>query len=305
MSIRSSVEKITPEMAMKILEASSDIKNRNVSDGHVEWLASQMKANKWHLNGEPIILDDENQLIDGQHRLWAIVKSETTIESMVTRGVDRKGFASIDTGAARTLANVLGIVGEKYAAAMAAALSWTHRHDLGKMFTSSKAAGFSHQVGLQLIRKYPEIRDSAEEVYRMSAKSEILKGVSSSTLIFLHHRFSTHSKEKATEFFETLGDIRFDSAGTPTRILRDQLLRIRSEVRSGGGSATPSLELMAFFIKAWSDFLVGRKPGRAYQWRRSGQYPEDFPKFPGEQESSGKVLKIVRRKVSHHKKVAP
>ena len=297
MAIRSQVEKITPEVATKILEGSSDIKNRNVNEGHVDWLASQMKSGKWYLNGEAIILDDEGQLVDGQHRLWAVVKSEVTIESLVTRGVDRKGFASIDTGAARTLANVLGIVGEKYAAAMASALSWTYRHDLGKMFSASKAVGFSHQVGLTVIRKYPEIRDSAEEVSKMTAKSQILKGVPPSTLIFLHHRFSTHAKEKATEFFETLGDLRFDSAGTPTRILRDQILRRKAEVRGGGGgSKTPPLEMMAFFIKAWTDFLSGHKPGRPYQWRRSGQYPEDFPKFPGEKESAGKAMKIVRRK---------
>lgn len=297
MSIRSAVEKITPAMAEKLLEGSKDIKNRNVSDAHVAWLCAQMKGGKWTLNGEAIIFDDEGQLLDGQHRLWAIITSGVTVESLVTRGVDRKGFATIDTGNARTLANVLGIVGEKYSASVASALSWTHRHDLGKMFTTAKSAGFSHPVGLALMRKYPEIRESAEEVSRMATKSEILKGVPSSILIFLHHRFSTHSKEKATEFFETLGDIRFDTTGTPTRILRDQILRRKMDMRSGGGgSKTPPMEMMAVFIKAWTDFLSGNKPRRSYQWRRSGQSPEDFPKFPGEQESSGKALRIVRRK---------
>lgn len=299
MGIKSQVEKITPEIAEKILtESEQNVKNRSVNDGHVEWLSSQMKAGKWILNGESIVLDDEGCLIDGQHRLWAVMRSGVTIESLVVRGADRKGFATIDTGAARTLANVLGIVGEKYAASVAAALSWTYRHDLGKMFSAAKSVGFSHQVGLTVIRKYPEIRESAEEVARMVTKSEILKGVSTSVLIFLHHRFSTHSKDKTTEFFETLGDLRFDTAGTPTRILRDQILRRKMEVRTGGGGKTPSLEVMAFFIKAWTDFLEGRKPGRPYQWRRSGQYPEDFPKFPGEKESSGKALKIVRRRSS-------
>lgn len=298
MAISSKEERITPEVATKILEDSKDIRNRAVSDGHVKWLADQMKAGKWILNGEAIILDDEGQLIDGQHRLWAVVNSGVTITTMVTRGADRKGFATIDTGAARTLANVLGIVGEKYAAAVAAALSWTYRHDLGKMFTSAKTVGFSHQIGLTLIKKYPEIRNSAEEVNRISAKSPVLKGMSQSILIFLHHRFSAHAREKATEFFETLGDIRFDAPGTPTRTLRDQLLRKMNEVKSGhGGSKIAPLEVMAFFIKAWDDFLAGRKPQRGfYQWRRAGQYPEDFPRFPGEQESRGKALKIVRRK---------
>lgn len=294
MPIRSSVEKLTPEIATSILEGSSDIKNRNVHDGHVQWLAAQMKAGKWVLNGEAIILDDENQLIDGQHRLWAIIQSDTTIESLVTRGVDRKGFSTIDTGSARTLANVLGIVGEKYAAAVAAALSWTYRHDQGKMFAPSKSSGFSHQVGLTVMKKHPGIRDSAEFIGKLM-KNPILKKISASALIFLHYRFSTHSKEKATEFFETLGDLRFDTEGTPTRILRNQILHVNSIDHARG--ARPILNTMAFFVKAWTDFLSGQKPKRPYQWRRSGESPEDFPKFPGEKESSGKALKIVRRKV--------
>lgn len=297
MPISSKVERISPEVAEKMLEGSKDIKNRSVNDGHVGWLASQMKAGKWTLNGEAIILDDEDQIIDGQHRLWAVIEAGVVIESLVVRGADRKGFATIDTGAARTLANVLGIVGEKYANTVASALSWTYRHDLGKMFSSAKTVGFSHSVGLQVIRKHPEIRLSAEEVHRISVKSEVLKSMSASILIFLHHRFSAHAKERATEFFETLGDLRFDQAGTPTRTLRDQILRRQKEIRGGhgGGPKTPPLELMAFFIKAWGDFLTGRKPARPYQWRRSGQYPEDFPKFPGETESRGKAMKIVRR----------
>lgn len=298
MTVRSSIEKITPEIAASILDHSEEqVRNRTVNQGHVTWLAAQMTAGKWVLNGESIILDDEGCLIDGQHRLWAVVEAQVAIESLVVRGADRKGFATIDTGTARTLANVLGICNEKYAATVAAALSWTYRHDLGKMFSSAKTVGFSHQVGLAVLRKHPEIKASAEEIHRMLGKSEPLRGVSASILIFLHYRFSAHSKEKTLEFFESLGDLRFDQSGTPTRTLRDQILRRAKDLRGMGSSAkTPPLEMMAWFVKSWTDFLAGRRPQRPYQWRRSGQFPEDFPKFPGEQESAGKALKIVRWK---------
>jgi len=289
MTIRSAVQKITPEIAEKILSESKDIRNRNVSDGHVEWLSTQMKGGKWSLNGEAIILDDEDQLVDGQHRLWAVINSGVTIESLVTRGVDRKGFATIDTGAARTLGNVLGIIGEKDSIALGSALSWVHRHSVGKMFASAKAAGFSSAVGLGLMRKHPEIRESVE----FSGKNrgnEIIKRIPRSAVIFLHYRFSAHSKEKTAEFFECLSDQRFDTAGTATRILRDWLLR-----RDPGGGARATLELLAIFVKAWTLFLDGRAPQRSYQWRRTGDVPEDFPKFPGERESAGKSLKIARR----------
>jgi hypothetical protein len=290
MAIKSAVETITPEIATKILEESKDVKNRNVVDKHVEWLGAQMKAGKWVMNGEAIIIDDEGQVVDGQHRLWAVVNSGATIETMVTRGVDRRGFATIDTGNARTVGNVLGITGEKQSNNLATALSWIYRHDLGKMLWQSKKAGFTSQIALSLIRKHPEVRDSvefAQKVHRVEPWSR----VALSTMIFLHFMFSRHSKDKAIEFFETVGDQRFDTDGTCTRTLRNYILRRDRSIQ--GMQAT--LELMAIIVKGFGYFLDGRSGVRAYVWRRGGEAPEDFPKFPGERESSGKAMKIVRR----------
>jgi hypothetical protein len=291
MTIKSSVERITPEIATRLIEDSKDIRNRNVSDGHVKWLAEQMKTGKWVLNGEAIILDDEGQIVDGQHRLWAVIESGTTIESLVTRGVDRKGFATIDTGNARTAANVLNIVGKKDANALGAALSLIHRHEVGRMFMHGKGSGFTSATGLAILRKHPEIEESVEFVGKHH-NNVSLKKIPRSIFIFLHYRFSTHAKEKTVEFFEQIGDIRFDTAGTITRMLRDYLLK-----RNPMGGSVKSLELCAVIIKAWRSFVESRPPSRqTLQWKRAGQYPEDFPKFPGEQESAGKALRIVRRK---------
>lgn len=290
--IKSAVEKVTPEIAAKMLEASDDIKNRNLSDSHVKWLADQMAEGKWSLNGEAIILDDEGMIVDGQHRLWAVVNSGVTIESMVTRGVDRKGFATIDTGTARTAGNVLAIVGKKDANALGAALSLIHRHEVGQMFTHGKAAGFTTATGLSILRRHPEIEESVEFVTKHSRSNVALKKIPRSAFIFLHYRFTAHAKEKTIEFFEQIGDIRPDTAGTITRLLRDSFLK-----RNAVGGGVRTLELCAITVKAWRSFLENRPASRqTLQWKRGGQYPEDFPKFPGEQESAGKAMRIVRRK---------
>src|SRR5688572_860540 len=125
MQIRSAVETISPEVAERILTASgNEVKNRKVRDGHVEWMAGQMREKKWQTNGEPIILDEDGLLLDGQHRLYAVVESGIAIETLVTRGVQRSTFSTIDTGAVRSTSDVLGIADEKYAAILAGALGW-------------------------------------------------------------------------------------------------------------------------------------------------------------------------------------
>lgn len=289
MTIRSAVEKITPELATKILEDAKEIRNRNVTDSHVDWLASQMKAGKWGLNGESIIFDDEGQLLDGQHRLWAVCQSGVTIESLVTRGVDRRQFATIDTGAGRTTGNVLSISGEKSTLVLSAALGWLHRYEGGKMLWSLKAASFSPAVAVALVRKHPGMREAVE--WSVAQKSNaILRHMSPSVLAFLRYVFASHKPLKAAEFFDLVSDTATDQAGTPTRVLRDWIL---TKDRTGRGSSN-TLEQMAVVVKAWNAYLEGHRPAKLL-WRRAGQYPESFPTLHGESESKGKALKVVKK----------
>lgn len=288
MPIRSTVEKITPEVAAKILEDSKTIQNRNVSDHHVEWLTSQMRDGRWVLNGEAIIVDEDGQLLDGQHRLWAVVNSGITIESLVTRGVERKAFPTIDTGAARTSSNTLTMTGEKNTKVLAAALGLLHRYDQGKMLWSLKPSGFSPAVGLALLKQHPEMRDAVEWACAQGS-NPILRKVSKSPLAFLRYLIVGHKPQKGKEFFDLVGDAIPDVVGSPTRVLRNWYLT-KESVK--GHSST--LELMAVTVKAWTAFLDGSKPQKLL-WRRAGQFPESFPNFPGEKESRGKALKMVKR----------
>ena len=299
MAIRSAVEQITPAIADKILTASRDqVKNRNVMDGHVEWLAAQMKAGKWRTNGEPIILDDEDLLLDGQHRLYAVISAETTIDTLVTRGVDRSTFATIDTGMARTAGNVLAIAGEGNSPILAAALGWLHRYEMGKMLAGVKSAGFTSMMGLAILKKHPGMRESA--TWANGVRSNVfLAHVPPSALAFLHYIFSQHKPQKAQEFFDLIGDIKSDNPGTPTRVMRDWILK---NERSRCPATT--LEYLAIMVKAWTSFLDGRQP-KTYVWYRTAVNPESFPMFPGEKESRGRSVRGMERKDGRVRKPKP
>lgn len=288
MGIRSGVERITPELAVKILEeAKINVQNRPVADGHVEWLARQMSAGKWTLNGEAIVLDDEDQLLDGQHRLWAIVNSGVTIESMVTRGVDRRSFATIDTGKARTTGAVLGIVGEKYSMALSAALGWIHRHEVGRMLWTSRNSGFTSQVALQLMKKHPGLRDAVEWAYTVK-KHIIWSKVPISPIAFMRYMFSTYDAAKAAQFFDLVGDAAPDGPGTVTRLLRDWYFKRQRNAGHGG-----TAELMAVTVKAWTAFLTGKHVA-ILRWSQGGQTPEPFPAFPGTEQKLRVVKKVAQ-----------
>src|SRR6266436_2872367 len=63
---------IQPETALKWLENPDfNVMNRTIRQSDVTNWADIMRRKQWKPNGQPIIISDENTLLDGQHRLWA------------------------------------------------------------------------------------------------------------------------------------------------------------------------------------------------------------------------------------------
>lgn len=103
-----SVETITPEKAQEILDKNIKI-NRKVRSHSVEVYAQMMKQGNWQLTHQGIAISDNGELLDGQHRLMAIIKSGVTLEMMVARGLHDQKFNVFDRGIKRNDADVLGI----------------------------------------------------------------------------------------------------------------------------------------------------------------------------------------------------
>lgn len=79
------VEDITPEMAEKYL--SNNFKHREITQERVDKFVNKMHDSEWKFNGKVIIFDDKGMLLNGQHRLTAVVQSGVTLRTLVVRGV--------------------------------------------------------------------------------------------------------------------------------------------------------------------------------------------------------------------------
>jgi len=99
------IETITPELAEQWLALNTN-NFRAIDIRRVSFYAETMKRGQWQLNGETIIFRGDGTLVNGQHRLDAVVKSGTAIESFVVRGIDCDG-RSLDRGKNRTIAQWL------------------------------------------------------------------------------------------------------------------------------------------------------------------------------------------------------
>lgn len=105
---------ITPDIAIEMLSRNSS--NRKVRDNRVKFYAKQMREGDWHLTGQTISFDTNGQLLDGQHRLWAIVESDCTVPFLVVTGVEPT--SAYDCGLQRTMPDRLLLSGTNLPTAM-------------------------------------------------------------------------------------------------------------------------------------------------------------------------------------------
>ena len=89
--ITSEVMDITPDMAREMLK--QNINNprgdKSLKRAIVKSYADDILNGRWQLNGEAIVFDEDGRLVNGQHRLAAIVYAGNPAKMLVVRGVSR------------------------------------------------------------------------------------------------------------------------------------------------------------------------------------------------------------------------
>ncbi len=117
---------VTPAMAVEWLKRNR--KNRPINKAHVRRLVRDMAAGRWVPTPQPITFDVDRDLIDGQHRLTAIVESGVACQTTICEGAARESLRGIDMGTTRDAGGILamlnGITAEKRALSIANAMMW-------------------------------------------------------------------------------------------------------------------------------------------------------------------------------------
>ncbi|MGH8959990.1 MAG: hypothetical protein ACRDWT_02085, partial [Jatrophihabitantaceae bacterium] len=116
--MRSRVQMISPAKAAEMLAANTT--NRPLSKATVRAFAEAMGRGEWMVTHQGIALDVHGVLVDGQHRLAAIIDADRPVEMTVLTEVGEGTFDVLDTGKRRNAADVLAIEGEKSATMLAA-----------------------------------------------------------------------------------------------------------------------------------------------------------------------------------------
>lgn len=265
---RVEVVTVTPELATQWLELNTH--NRPVREPYVRQLADAMTRGEWIVNGDVIRFSaDGDTLLDGQHRLWAVVTSETAVRTLVAWGVDPAAMETIDRGKARTLSDVLKLRGEPNATVLASVLTTSVRWRKGTLHNKSYTATASEAV--RLLEDDPDgyVRASrvGTNVSRRMRPVPVPVGIIGSCA----YRFSQLDGADTELFFELLASGAGLGEDDPIFALRRWL---QNQARQQ--SKTNTYVLHGLVVKAWNLWRAGEK--RQYLvFKPGGANQERFP----------------------------
>jgi hypothetical protein len=172
--LRSRVQKITPERAAEMLAVNTA--NRPLSRSTVREFAESMRRGDWLVTHQGIAFDTDGVLVDGQHRLAAIIEAEVPVEMTVFTQVGPDTFDVLDTGRRRNAADVLAIEGERSTATLAAMVRtvWLFENRRDASWSGGGAVVTNHQI-VQTLQQHPRIREFVAVGERIATETGMIK----------------------------------------------------------------------------------------------------------------------------------
>lgn len=245
---------VTDDMAGKWL--ATNFGNRPVRKAMVARIAGCIERGEFVFTAETVKFDRDGNLIDGQHRLNAIVESGLGAWLLVVRGLSREAAEFMDQGATRTIADVLGQRGVSNRHAVSAIARWRLLWDLGSYSRHGK--GSRDITRAEVVEYSHQNEDTLTLAAHQAASVARALGCGGSAVFgLMFNVFEEVSRKHALEFFAQLADGVGLTGGDPILTLRNRL------IREGTKAYLPG-ELMYGICKAWNTWREGKTLRNVY-----------------------------------------
>jgi len=259
MNITTSIETITPEIAKQYLGTNAD-NQRNLTKTHMIHLAQQMNAGQWILNGEPIIFSNDGRLIDGQHRLSALVYAKANIQFLVVRGVSPDGFMTIDKGKMRTNSDIMSIEKIPNSAITASVVTGCLNYRRARSTNQGQGGSLNSYIrpsSTDLLKEYKMHVEEYQFAAFIGGRCRKITAPSNVGIVAaLAHIVAKHDKQEIAHFWTLFQTGAGLSENDPILHLRNRL------ITNGKSSAKLSSNMkIMLMIKAWNLYAKGKSCG--------------------------------------------
>jgi len=176
--------------------------NRPQRKRHIRFLANEIRNGNWQVNGQPIVISDTEDVLDGQHRLLAVLESGMPITTLVVYGISEEAFKTIDTGIWRTGADALALrlqdQTQSVIRAVATAAQWCNRLDKKMISWNGR---LSNTEVIEYVEQHPTLLQCASEIWSFPKEARPLPvGLGTA----LYEMFNRRHQSEASDFMRGL-----------------------------------------------------------------------------------------------------
>ena len=244
---------ISPDMAKKWL--GKNLINRSVRQKKVDEYAVAMKSGKWTVNDSAICLDPDGYLLNGQHRLLAIIDANVSIVQDVKYNVPRDAMKNMDQGAKRSVADALSFAGYSACHSLASIAKMVILVRDGRIYSDNKKQIVSHNDILDFVSRHEK------KILEANAAAGRYRGIGAPpTAIGTAYWLiaETAGADAASNYFGRILSRTNEPAGSP-------VLAVDSRIRELIGRKTPVRNYVYLFIKGYNYLATERNEiGRAH-----------------------------------------
>ena len=256
---------VTPEMASKFLENNEG--NRQIVKERVEYYVTEIREGRWNEHSNDMIcISPTGRLLNGQHRLSAIVAADVVAGLTVQYNTPESAFSIMDTGTKRSAANYFDWCGITNAHTIPACavrvLLWLKEG----IPSSSRRSPFANQVLLDHYNEYSTRYQSSATIASYISTITPLSVAMACVWMLLN---KGHSVNDVRQFFIEASPTYTGSAtdGNAARALCATLTRARLQ-----GIKRTDRHTLALIIKAWNVWIKGNKLGQL-RWIDGEAFP--------------------------------
>lgn len=280
-SVSMALEEITPDKAAFYLHYN--IANNRPINKKIEEYKRDMLAGDWQ-DGHPapIVFDVDGNLIDGQHRLMAIVQTGVTISVWVYRGAETKTQETIDAGKSKTLDHHLHMRGEKNVNTLCSIIRGIYNYECNdKSIERRFPRSMSNRQALHMLDENGDYyRSLTSFSKRFHQQIPSMRRVLTKKRIALlrHALLDVAPQEEVDTYFQLLAGQDVEGHSQPFGALRKRLEEMSVKFGSGRGLRPNENAVNAYCIKTWNAYVSGETVAKL-GWSSGGSRPEKFPQI--------------------------
>lgn len=285
--------RITPELARLLFLYRGE--NRKLVPGAIRRYMSPMALSRWDVTGQPIILDEDDRVLDGQQRLASVIETGIPIVVLVVRGIPANNFKYMDNGVARNARHQFESYRDRNGNPLESPADLSHGVTLAIRYACAKRDG-KHNMdrkGMEpsLPRSVFEEHTRFTELvswHRESSKEFSALGLTPGVSICAMFFTTASNKKKSSSFWEGVATGINLRKTSPMLALRSFLIR---EIGAEEKPRSSMERALAATATAWNMHVSGaRCAGRLKVSMDKGK---PFPFFKGDGRAVASILKIV------------